>query len=77
MKATPELLSQVKQIAQDNYETWGQYIVECYTDTELADNLSDFDTLEEWIEVRKSVANILEERWDSGWDRQSSIWGRE
>lgn len=77
MKATPELLSQVKQIAQDNYETWGQYIVECYTDTELADNLSDFDTLEEWIDVRKSVANIFEERWDSGWDRQSSIWGRE
>ena len=77
MRATPELLSQVKQMAQDNYETWGQYIVECYTDKELADNLSDFDTLEEWIEIRKSVADVLEERWDSGWYRQSSIWGRE
>ena len=66
MKITPELMSRVKKLAQDNYETWGQYVVECYSDEELREDLSDFSTVEEWIEVRISVANILEER-SSSW----------
>ena len=66
MKITPELMSRVKKLAQDNYETWGQYVVECYSDEELRQDLSDFSTVEEWIEVRISVANILEER-SSSW----------
>ena len=66
MKITPELISKVKKLAQDNYETWGQYVVECYTDEELRQDLSDFSTVEEWIEVRISVANVLEER-SSSW----------
>jgi len=77
MIVSEEILNKAKNLAQDNYETWGQYIVECYTDEELTENLSDFDTIEEWVDIRKSVANVIEERWDSGWDRQSSIWGRE
>ena len=72
-----ELINQVKGLAQDNYETWGQYVVECYSDEELEEDISDFDTIEEWIDVRKSVANVIEERWDSGWCGQSSVWGRE
>ena len=66
MKITPELMGKVKKLAQDNYETWGQYVVECYTDEELREDLSDFSTVEEWVDVRISVANILEER-SSSW----------
>jgi hypothetical protein len=59
---TPELIVKAKKLAHDNYESWGQYIVECYTDSELAESLEDFDSLEDWIEVRISIANIYEER---------------
>jgi hypothetical protein len=60
-----ELLNRIKNLAQDNYETWGQYIVECYTDEELKESLVDYDTLEEWVEIRKRVAEIYEERLSS------------
>ena len=62
MIANPELISKAKKLAQDNYETWGQWIVECCDDNELALDLANFNTLEEWVDVRISVANILEER---------------
>jgi len=62
LNITPELISKAKELAQDNYETWGQYIVECYEDSELAESLEDFNSLDEWIEVRISIANIYEER---------------
>ena len=62
LNVTPELITKAKQLAHDNYESWGQYIVECYTDSELAESLEDFNTLDEWVEVRISIANIYEER---------------
>jgi hypothetical protein len=65
MIVNDELLNRIKNLAQDNYETWGQYIVECYTDEELKESLVDYDTLEEWVEIRKRVAEIYEERLSS------------
>jgi hypothetical protein len=62
LKVTPELITKAKKLAHDNYESWGQYIVECYTDSELAESLEDFDSLGEWVKVRISIANVLEER---------------
>jgi hypothetical protein len=62
MVVTTDLIDKAKKLANDNYETWGQYIVECYEDSELAESLEDFDSLEDWIEVRISIANIYEER---------------
>jgi hypothetical protein len=62
MLVTKELIAEAKKLANDNYESWGQYIVECYEDSELAESLESFDTLEDWIEVRISIANIYEER---------------
>jgi len=62
MIATKELISEAKELAQDNYETWGQYIVECYEDSELAESLESFDTLEDWVEVRIAVAEVYAER---------------
>lgn len=65
MLITQELIEKAKKIANENYDSWGQYVVECYTDKELSADLSDFSTLEEWIDIRISVANVLEER--SSW----------
>lgn len=62
MLITPELIAEAKKLANDNYESWGQYIVECYTDEELEECLEDFNSLDEWVEVRISIANIYEER---------------
>jgi hypothetical protein len=62
LNVTPELISKAKKLAHDNYESWGQYIVECYTDSELTESLEDFNSLDEWVEVRISIANIYEER---------------
>ena len=61
MIVNEELISKAKKLAQDNHETWGQYIVEAYTDDELVLDLAHFNTLEEWVSVHR-VANILEER---------------
>jgi len=62
LKVTPELITKAKKLAHDNYESWGQYIVECYTDSELAESLESFDTLEDWIEVRIAVAEVYADR---------------
>ena len=43
-------------------ETWGHWIVECYDDDEVAENLADFDSLEEWIDIRIRVAEVHRER---------------
>ena len=62
MIATKELITEAKKLAQDNYESWGQYVVECYEDSELAESLESFDTLEDWVEVRIRVAGVYAER---------------
>ena len=62
LNVTPELIAEAKKLANENYESWGQYIVECYEDSELAESLEDFTSLDEWVEVRISIANVLEER---------------
>ena len=62
LNVTPELIVKAKKLASENYESWGQYIVECYTDEELEECLEDFHSLEEWAEVRLTIANIHKER---------------
>lgn len=62
MLVTQEMIVEAKKLANNNYESWGQYIVECYEDSELAESLEDFDSLEEWVEVRISVAEVYAER---------------
>lgn len=49
------------ELAQDNYATWGQYVVETTTLEELQEQLEDFDTLEQWVEVRERVADAYRE----------------
>jgi hypothetical protein len=62
MIITPELIAEAKELANDNYESWGQYVVECYEDSELAESLESFDNLEDWVEVRIAVAEVYAER---------------
>lgn len=62
MLVTQEMIVAAKKLAQDNYESWGQFIVECYDDNELKESLESFDTLEEWIEVRIVVAEVYADR---------------
>jgi hypothetical protein len=76
MLVTQEMIVEAKKLAQDNYESWGQYIVECYTDEELKADLADYTTIEEWVDFRIRIADTIEER-SSNWWTQSSIWGRE
>jgi len=62
MIATKELITEAKKLAQDNYVGWGQYVVECYEDSELAESLESFDTLEDWVEIRIAVAEVYADR---------------
>ena len=49
------------KVAQQNYETWGHYIVETRTLDELQEDLQGFNNLEEWIYARERVAEIHQE----------------
>ena len=62
MNVTPEILAMAKALANQNYETWGQYVVECYTDDELIADLQDFQDLAEWMDVRVRVGEVYAER---------------
>ena len=62
MIVTKELVDQAKKLAQDNYETWGDWIVECYDDENLVEDLADFDCLEEWVDIKIRVAEVHRER---------------
>ena len=56
-----------KKMAMDNYETWGHWVVECYTNDELQEELDEFDTLKSWINIRISVADARKEIEDTAW----------
>jgi len=65
MVADEKMVADARRLAETNYESWGQFVVECYTDKELVKDLADFNTLEEWVETRIRVAEIIKER--AGW----------
>ena len=54
-------LEKVKQLTHKNYETWGQWVIETMTDKELVEELTDYETLEEWVKVKKICAQCYEE----------------
>ena len=54
-------LERAKTLATENYGTWGQWIVECYDDADLMEELADYDTLEDWVEIRERIADAHEE----------------
>jgi hypothetical protein len=62
MKVTPEILAKAKKLSEENYETWGQWVVECMTDEELQAELEEFETFQAWLDIRITVGLIYEER---------------
>jgi len=56
---------QAMELAKENYETWGQWVVECYDTDDLISELSEFHTIYEWVEHRKVVADYYKEQEDT------------
>lgn len=59
-------IEQLKQLAQEKYnEGYGyQVYVECYTDSEWLDFVSDLETWEETLEMFHSIADIRTEQYE-------------
>lgn len=56
-----EEVIEAKRLASENYDTWGDTVVECYELEELVESLGDCDSLEDWVELQKTVAGIRED----------------
>lgn len=54
-------VAEAKKLANDNYSSWGQWVIECLDDEELLEEIIDFDTIEDWIEIREQVADAHRE----------------
>lgn len=54
-------VQKAKELAEENYSEWGQWVVECMTDEEVQEDIGN-STIEEWVEIRKKIARICEER---------------
>ena len=63
MKRKVEALEVVeaKKLATENYETWGDTVVECYELSELVESLEDCESLDEWVQLMKDVHGIRED----------------
>lgn len=59
------MVEEAQALAEENYSTWGQYIIECYNFEDIRQNLLDYKgrpyKMEAWIEMRKRVADIHQE----------------
>ena len=55
------------QHANDNYDTWGQWGVECYSRDELRAELEEFANQGEWIKIRKEIASQYKEIENTSW----------
>jgi hypothetical protein len=53
-------VEQAKKLAMDNYDSWGQFVIECMTDNEIEASLFDL-TLEEWVKIREDVGGYFRE----------------
>ena len=61
MQVTDAILNEAKKMAMDNYSTWGQWVVETHTDGELRAELSEYSTLESWVEIRQRIADYYDD----------------
>ena len=62
-----DLLREAKRLAMDNYSTWGQWVVECYEDEELLEELLEYGNIPNWVDMRISIANARQEIMDTRW----------
>ena len=61
-KQALSLMAEARKLSEENYSTWGQYIVEATTDEELVDDLQDHTSLKDWVDTRERVADVLQDR---------------
>ena len=54
-------LERAKALATEHYSTWGQWVIECLDDADLEKQLEEYDSLENWVEIRERVADAHEE----------------
>lgn len=60
-KVTALEVVEAKKLATENYETWGDTVVECYELSELVESLEDCESLDEWVQLMKDVHGIRED----------------
>lgn len=53
-------LNKAKELAVENYDTWGQWVVECMTSAEILESIGT-DSVEEWVKVQEAVAERYQE----------------
>lgn len=67
-----ELIAAVRKHAEENYEKDGwDYVVECFSDEELAEDIKDCITAEEAIKAVGYWVKILDDRRQ---DIQATVW---
>lgn len=54
------MLEKAKKLAEENYETWGQWVIECMSDSEILKSIGD-QSLEEWVGIQEAVASVYRE----------------
>lgn len=55
------------KLASDNYSEWGQWVIECMSKKEIEDDLAEFDTLEDWVYIKKTVGSVYRDIENTAW----------
>ena len=58
---TDQEVKETKQLAEDNYTAWGQWVTECMSDDEIREDLASTKSLKAWVAIRKRVASAYSE----------------
>lgn len=56
-----------REIAQKNYATWGQWVIETMEDKDILEDLAGHSTLGSWVRYRKDVYSRIKEIEDTAW----------
>ena len=56
-----EEVIEAKRLASENYNTWGDTVVECYELEELVVSLAYCYSLETWVQLMKDVASVCDD----------------
>lgn len=63
-----ELVAEAKRLANVNYSTWGQWVVETMTDAEIAELLEDCNNdINEFVDLRIRAASYYNEIESTAW----------
>lgn len=66
-KAWAKLVTEARTLALDNYETWGNWVIECYTAADLLKELRAECTVKRWVKHRIRFHDHAEEIGNTAW----------